>query len=409
MLAQIPAEADRLLVVMSDIEMGSGGETDDFPDTAALARLLLQYNAPTYDHVAVHVVFNGDTFDFLKTPLEGDYPRRVTAARALAKLTRVAAVHGDFFEAVAELLSRPDRRVSFTIGNHDPELVFPEVQREIRRLCGGSDRVTFPGFSLEVGQVHIEHGSQADRMFRMDPDEPLLDTDEGPILNLPWGSVALLEVAIPLHPVLHLLDRVRPRPKLFELMPEAKELLLGRYWRYWTRDYLRGLIRRSDPLRHLTWNMVKEIAYRFVSVDTDVSIAGHYRRQLVNDSDHRLYVIGHRHEASWWSYGDRKLLQTGCVRDEYMLDDKGRLTRLIPKSYAEACLQGDTLLCSHLVEPLWRASPRPLPETVLTVRPAIRRLLGTQRERDELIEAREAHEAEREGRRTTAGTAGRTP
>ena len=228
----VPAEADRLLVVMSDIEMGAGGETDDFPETDALGRLLLEYNDAAYDQVAVHLVFNGDTFDFLKTPVDGDYPRHVDAVTALAKVSRVAAVHADFFAAVAEFLSRPDRHVSFVVGNHDAEIVFPEVQDELRRLCGGSPRVTFPGFSFDVGEVHIEHGSQADRMFRMDPDAPLLETDEGRILNLPWGSVALLEVAIPLHPMLHLLDRVRPRRKLFELMPEAKELLLGRYWRY---------------------------------------------------------------------------------------------------------------------------------------------------------------------------------
>jgi UDP-2,3-diacylglucosamine pyrophosphatase LpxH len=396
MLTSVPAEADRLLVVMSDIEMGNGGETDDFPHTLALGQLLLEYNGPAYDHVVVHLVFNGDTFDFLKTPLQGDYPRHITAVRALAKLELVASVHADFFEAVAAFVARPDRQVSFLVGNHDPELVFTAVQAEIRRLCGGSNRVTFPGFFLDVGQVHIEHGSQADRMFRMDADQPLLQTDEGPILNLPWGSVALLEVVIPLHPILHLLDRVRPRAKLFEIMPEAKELLLGRYWRYWTRDYLRGLIRHSDPLHHLTWSMVKEIVYRFVSVDTDVSIAGHYRRQVMSSEAHRLYIIGHRHEASWWSYGDRKLLQTGCLRDEFMLDDDGRLRHLIPKSYAEACLQGDTLLYSHLVEPVWRAPARVVPESVRSVRQTILRLLGTARERTELTEAREAHEAEHE-------------
>ena len=140
--------------------------------------------------------------------------------------------------------------------------------------------------------------------------------------------------------------------------------------------------------------MVKEIVYRFVSVDTDVSIAGHYRRQVSGSDAHRLYIIGHRHEASWWSYGDRKLLQTGCFRDEFMLDDEGHLARQIPKSYAEAWLQGETLLQSYLVEPMWRAPLRPLPASVLSVRPTIHRLLGTARERSELIEARKAHEAE---------------
>lgn len=176
-------------------------------------------------------------------------------------------------------------------------------------------------------------------------------------------------------------------------MPEAKELLLARYWRYWTRDYVRGLISRDEPLRHLSWNMVKEIAYRFASVDTEVSFNGDYRRHLMASGEHRLYIVGHRHEAAWWSYGDRKLLQTGCMRDEYMLERDGSLQRLIPKSYAEAYLQGDEVLRSQLVEPLPPPTKTPIPSSILELLPVVRRLLGTAKDREEMTTAREAHEA----------------
>ena len=376
--------------------MGSGGDLDDLPHAGFIGGLLLAYNEPPYDRIAVDVVFNGDTFDFLKTPLDGHYPRHITAEVALAKLAAVAAAHPRFFEAVRELVSFPGapRRVHFIPGNHDPELLFPQVQAEIRRLCGSDERVSFPGLSLDIGQVHIEHGQQADRMFCMDADQLFLDSDEGPILNLSWGALALIEVAVPLHPLLHHLDRVKPRARVFEVMPEAKELLLGRYWRYWTRDYVRGLISRTEPLRRLTWNMIKEIVYRFASVDTEVSFDGHFRRQLVSSVDQRLYIVGHRHEAGWWSYGDRKLLQTGCMRDEYMLSRDGALERMIPKAYAEAYLHGDEVLGSHLVEPPLPPRTSRTPESILELLPVVRRLLGTVQQREEDTAAREAHEAE---------------
>ncbi|RMD97288.1 MAG: hypothetical protein D6812_15545, partial [Deltaproteobacteria bacterium] len=49
----IPPGSDRLLVVMSDIEMGSGGVTDDFPHSDFLAELILAYNDPPFDAIAV--------------------------------------------------------------------------------------------------------------------------------------------------------------------------------------------------------------------------------------------------------------------------------------------------------------------------------------------------------------------
>jgi hypothetical protein len=376
--------------------MGGGGEVEDFPHPGLLGRLLGTCDEPPHDAIEVDVVFNGDTFDLLKIPLNERYPRHITAEAALEKLAAIAAAHRPFFESLGEFLSSrgATRRVHFIVGNHDAELLFPQVQAEIRRLCGSSDGVSFPGFSLDIGQVHIEHGSQADRMFQMDADKPFLDSDDGPILNLSWGSLALLEVAVPLYPLLHHLDRVKPRARLFEVMPEVKELLLGRYWRYWTRDYVKGLLARDEPLRHLTWNMVKEIVYRFASVDTEVSSNGQFRRHLMSDREHRLYVVGHRHEAAWWSYGDRKLLQTGCMRDEYMLSKDGAVERMIPKTYAEAYLRGDQLVRSQLVElPPPPRTPR-IPKSVLELLPVVRRLLGTPKERQASTAAREAHEAE---------------
>src|SRR5690606_19215385 len=172
--------------------MGAGGPTDDFPHSDWLGELLLTYNEPPYHRVAVELVFAGDTFDLLKTPYQGEYPRHVTADVALHKLAAIGAVHQPFFTAVRRFLEHreAERRVHFIVGNHDLELLFPEVQRELRRLLGDDPRVNMAGFELHVGDVHIEHGQQADAVFRM--EEPWFVEYQGQrILNLPWGSVAL--------------------------------------------------------------------------------------------------------------------------------------------------------------------------------------------------------------------------
>jgi UDP-2,3-diacylglucosamine pyrophosphatase LpxH len=375
-------DADRLIVVLSDIEMGAGGLVDDFPHTEFLAELIASYERRRFRDVAIDLVFNGDTFDFLKTSVSGAYPTHIDAALALAKLSRIAARHHRFFEALAHFLARENRRAHFVVGNHDFELLYPEVQGEIIRLIGRPEQVLFPGVSLDIGDVHIEHGSQGDPLFAIDVAQPFVEVGGRKILNLPWGAVGLLEVAMPMHPELYHLERVKPRSVLFELMPEAKELLLKKARRYWLRDYWRELMRGADPMKRITWSMIKEVVYRFSKEDADVSMGDHYQRALQDGDRHRLIVVGHRHEAHWWTHGDRKLLTTGCFREEYMIRNGGREHVQLPKIYAEVHMKDDRVRRSQLVE-LEGPPPPPgyVPETLQEVLPAVRGLL--ERENDQ--------------------------
>ena len=149
--------ADQLIVIMSDIEMGAGGPTDDFPHSDFLADIILSYNEPPYADLPVALVFNGDTFDLLKTSYQGVYTRHITQEVALGKMERIAAAHPLFFSGLQEFLGHTlaERRAYFVVGNHDAELQFPELQQLIRTHCSCGDRVHFPGFELQVGKVHI--------------------------------------------------------------------------------------------------------------------------------------------------------------------------------------------------------------------------------------------------------------
>ena len=117
-----PPAADRLLVVMSDIEMGNGGHTDDFPHSDFLGELIVSYNGPRYRDLPVELVFNGDTFDLLKTPWRGACPSHITAAIALGKLAQVAAAHPAFFAALRTFLAHPhaERRVHLSVRGLPP-------------------------------------------------------------------------------------------------------------------------------------------------------------------------------------------------------------------------------------------------------------------------------------------------
>lgn len=397
---------DHVVIAWSDIEMGAGGVRDDFPQSTWLAELMLAYCTGPFADVPLTLVFNGDTFDLLKTSLDDEtFPTHIDEEIALQKLRRVSAAHPEFFTAVRQFLAHREapRRVAFVVGNHDPELTMPAVQREIRELCGEPDpeQLAFPGLSMRIGDVHLEHGCQADPLFAFDPDALTLQHEDRELLNLPWGSVALLEVAIPLTPLLYHHDRIKPRDELLERIPELKRLLIGAFWRYWTRDYWQRYFAEQDPLRRMSWTMLREVVYRLATGAMDVSLNDTYHRLVKANDDVQVCIIGHSHEAGWHTRGRKKLLQTGCFRNEFAMLDSGERQELLPKVYAEAYQHQGRTVRSHLVE--IDAPPPPpgyVPDSLFSVAEPLRELLEQRnlaadneraaRERQEAKEARDA-------------------
>ena len=373
-----PPDAERLIVVMSDIEMGVGGAIDDFPHSDWLAELICSYNEPPHRDLAVDLVFNGDTFDLHKTSYLGAYPRHVTGEVAVGKMAAIAGAHPHFFQGLRRFLDHRSalRRVFFVVGNHDAELLYPDVQLFIHSQVGCFEDVVFPGLSLEIGRVHLEHGSQLDPLFRMNPDELFTEYRGQTVLNLSWGSVAIIDAILDLQPLLAFHDRLQPRQLVFERLPELVELVASTFRRYYTRDYWKGYF-SGDPTRKLSWSMVKELVSRFRSKNVEVSIDDSLLRSLREDDRIRLYVVGHRHEPACWSHGDRKVLQSGCIRNQYMVTNGGHGFRPMPKGYIEAYCQGDgtPILSQHVEVAGPPAPPGYVPDSIFEVLPDVRQRL----------------------------------
>lgn len=372
-----PPPVDHLVVILSDLELGGGGPNDDFPHDEWFAELLERY-ASSPD--PVDLVFNGDTLDFLKIPTPSAPAHHVTEADALAELEVILGAHGRIIEALGRFLRAPARRcIHFVTGNHDLELLFPAVQRRIREAIGldaEDPRVCFPGFELRLGELHIEHGSQVDPLFRVDPSAPFVEHGGQTILAQPWGSVALLSAALPLEPELAFLDRVKPRELMFAALPEARDLLLGRMKRYWTGPFVRDAIEGRDPLRSVSWGLFREVLNRFLRADSSVGgDSGHYMQLLQKPDGPRAVFLGHVHTPSRRDWADRRLIVGGALRDEFTIDPSGRLLGQLPKVWLEARMAGEKLVTTRFVEEFGPPPPRDLPEEITTLRPHLQELL----------------------------------
>jgi len=380
---------DRVLVVFSDIEMGFGGPMDDFPHSDYLADLIGEYNSRLFKGKNVDLVFNGDTFDLLKTDYEGKFPHHIDRNVALGKFAKVAAAHPKFFEGVRSFIEfePKKRRVIFICGNHDFELFFPEVQAVLKSLITSlPGTVHFPGMSFNQGPVKIEHGSQYDSLFRFDEKKPFVGHNGSKLLNIPWASVALLDVYMPLKEKLFHLDRLKPKQKVLEILPDLKEVMSTRLSKYYTGDYLRNFLLSPDPLKKVSWTMFKEIIRRFYTQDADVNMDMQLHKILKTPGPTQIFLVGHQHETGLWSMGNRKVIRTGCFRNEFMIEADGKSLTNIPKNFAEVFMKGNQVVRSHLVEETGPEVPKGyIPMEIREYRPILKKLLGTHAERETKI------------------------
>jgi len=123
----------------------------------------------------VELVINGDFIDFLAerrseppewTPFLGN------PAAAVEKLREIVARDKPFFDALARFLARGHDLV-LVLGNHDIELVMPQVRSALERLLGSHGRhfrFIYDGEAYTVGDALIEHGNRYDAFNVIDHD-----------------------------------------------------------------------------------------------------------------------------------------------------------------------------------------------------------------------------------------------
>ena len=199
---------------ISDSELGDGSYTDDFLSDELFIKKL-QWMDKKHGKIPVTLVINGDGFDFLKVSYKGHYTRYVTKEVSLWKLEQMYKAHKKVFLALRAFASKKKNTLVFTLGNHDLDLAFFEVQERMRELI--HPRIVFPGFEYEKGCVRIEHGSQHEMIFYINPDRIFLDMNGKKILNLPWVAYGLFEHQSRLKNLFPFIDTVYPRDTLEKL------------------------------------------------------------------------------------------------------------------------------------------------------------------------------------------------
>lgn len=168
-------------IIISDTHIGAGGwvegnRLEDFTsDAEFVAWLHALVEESNREQIAMDFIINGDWIEFLQVPdvnrfeparvYETSFYTEVAEAAALRRLQVVYEWHPGIFLGLTDFLNPgpPRRRLHILFGNHDPEIVYPGVQAQLRRLLHAegdlADLVQIGARRLHEDGVFIEHGN----------------------------------------------------------------------------------------------------------------------------------------------------------------------------------------------------------------------------------------------------------
>ncbi len=288
---------NRTKLIVSDFHLGRGVRTstghhnilEDFHHDSKFKEWLAFYCTQDYADHSIELIFNGDMFNLIQCDYHGHYPVIITEGVSLHKLEVVIAGHPIFFKALKKFLVAPNRHLTYIVGNHDQEMLWPKARGILEKAL--EKEIQWKNIYYQVDGIHIEHGHQFEAVNRIDPSRLFLS--EGlpePILNLPWGTLFAIQFLVKVKIRRPALDKVRPFKALLwwclvhdTWMTIAILLKLAVY--FLSTRFSKNRYRQSSL--KTTLKILKE-----ASVFPDLSDSA---KQILRSPDIHTVVFGHSH------------------------------------------------------------------------------------------------------------------
>ena len=317
------------IVVLGDIEIGAGNITDDFISDNTLSKLILNLSKKKH---AIDLILNGDTFDFMKCPYqlkpEEKFTRYISKDISIAKLRLMHNAHTKVFDALKIFVKGKNKNLYFTIGNHDHDLVFTELQHEIKRILKSESKVHFPGIRYQNYGVNVEHGHQYDQVNKI--PRKLFKKHKGKILlNYPFLTFTVMSILVDLkfeHPFS---ERIKPLDIFFTYNNQILRKINKIASKYFVKSLFYYPIRYFyDPTHRFPIGLTKEFIRRLSRGNWEVDKI-HKKFKTNRKCNSQIYVFGHIHEKIIDRTPDYTIIHPDCWRDEYLI--RGG-SKLVPKT-----------------------------------------------------------------------------
>lgn len=297
-----------LILVLSDFHLGKGkflengniNPLEDFDEDEKFIEFLEHYSTGTYYFTDIHLVLNGDILNLIQMDIDGEFTHLLTEEHIEKMVNSIIKGHSLFFQHLRKFLSRPNKKISYVIGNHDIGMIYPKAQECFRRAVG--EEVEFC-HQLVTNRVHIEHGHRFEPINTVPRKNILIPgPNDKEILNLPWASLFCIYMLPKLKEVRPYFDKVRPI-SLYIWWAFFHDFKFFFYMSWLVISY----ITRTQFRPYGKYNKNFKISLRQLS---KIAIHPKYekfaKRILATRPDVDLVIMGHTHITEWHRYKDGK-------------------------------------------------------------------------------------------------------
>ncbi|MCB0414496.1 MAG: metallophosphoesterase [Bdellovibrionales bacterium] len=325
--------AKKAKLIVSDLHLGIGrilkdgtqNTFEEFYFDEKFVEFLHFYSSKDYSDHDVELILNGDILNLLQVDYRGHYLTVITEDVSLEKTKRIVEGHPKFFKAIKKFVSKEGNSVTWVVGNHDQDLLWPAVRAYLNEVLGTDIR--FKNIVYFFDGVHVEHGHMHEAANRLDSKKFFLRKDVAePILNLPFGSLFFVDLVLKIKQEYPHVDKIRPFERMMRwaLFNEFKMTLkwvlnLGLF-------FLRILFGQDNKRNYGIKNLTKIVLES--AVFPDLSSAA---KKILEDDRTHTVVFGHTHVYQYRQYQDGKeYFNSGTWTDLTSLDIStlGKVTKM---------------------------------------------------------------------------------
>jgi UDP-2,3-diacylglucosamine pyrophosphatase LpxH len=347
---------ESLKIVVSDFHLGKGhflpdglpNLMEDFHQDDKFAELLDYYAKGSGRHTTkeVELVINGDFFDYLTVDVSGRYPDAMFESIAKEATELICAGHPIVIDAMRRFAATPGCRIRYQLGNHDPAIVWPAVQRTLCEAIGAQIDFSFDAYEFE--DVRIEHGHQREVAHQFDVNQLTLPAGpmgrKEPIINFPFGCFFVTQFVTNI--------RVK-RPYIGQVVPFRLYLR----WAFWNDFwfalthgfFVAAFFIKMRFIRHPTRFSRISKTLRIMREVFSPPKQEHVARRLLKHSNYRVIIMGHNHEAMIRTYPGGKQYVNSGTWTEFTSFDPSMMGRHMIRSY---------VLLEKPADKPWRATLR---------------------------------------------------
>lgn len=347
----------KIKLIVSDFHLGRGRRLpdgsfnylEDFRYDDSFVEFLEHHMKGEFAEAEIELICNGDFFNHLQVDIHDPSPDVLDEKAAMVRTEHILKGHPEVFNALRRFAAGPGRSITFTLGNHDPGLLFPAVHRQLKEVLG--ERVQVKTGRYLFDGVWVEHGNQyfADNAY--DPKLRFLTENlPAPVVNLPWGSYFVIFYINPVKKQRPYFDKVYPFKNylrwalIHDTWFAVRSLTRILFYFLWVR-FTRNPHRRS-PLEK-TLKIIMEVP---VSPKLDREA----KKILLSQKDVHLVVFSHTHHAVMRQFAPNKIyVNTGLWNEQISLEvsDLGKIVRL---TYAHLEYDGHGRILPSLKE--WKGT-----------------------------------------------------